>query len=407
MPVEIRPISIAELEEYVRLDAYAFGYPVTAEVLEWYRTSYRPEWTLAAFADGRMTAHLVTFPWRMALNGGTAPLGAIADVAARPEDRRRGYTGALLRACLARMRDQGLALSMLYPTFYALYRRFGWAQAAAVRDYTFRPADLRFLGAAAVSGRVERLPPADSRLPLMAVYERTLPHANGAVPRAADHWDARTFKRRPGTPGLHAVLWRGASGEPEGYIIHREPTRLAAGLAAYDQEITVRELVAGTPAAYRGLLDYLAHHDLAGRITWSAPPDDPLPALLADPKAVQVELRPSFMLRVVDLVPALEARAYLPGPPARLVLRVADAAAPWNEGTWLLTVAEGRARVTPAAGEPEISTDAGTLAALYNGFLTPAQALHGGLLVVQDASALAAATRVFAVTRPPYCLDYF
>lgn len=411
MAVEIRPITPDEMDAYVRLDAYAFAYEATEQVRSFYRTHYRTEWMLAVFIDGRMVAHLAVFPWRMMINGGALPFGAVADVAAWPEDRRSGHVGALLRHCLGHMRDTGLCLSALYPTFHALYRRFGWAPAMESRAYTFRAAGLDFLRLPLAGGCIERLrgEPVEA---LTAVYDQILPRGNGLVVRDAAHWPFRLLSRSFGT-AQESVLWRDAAGAPCGYLVHAYPSRSgtaapnAGGVGTYDQAIRVRELAAATPTAYRGLLDYLARHDLAGRITFSAAPDDPFRALLADPSVVQVEMRPGWMLRIVDLVPALESRAYLPGPPVHLALRVADTTAPWNDGTWLLTVEAGQARVIPTAAEPEISVDAGTLAALFNGFLTPHRAAYAGLLEAIDHRVLDVATRTFAVSAPPYCMDYF
>src|SRR5581483_3418450 len=102
----IRSITADEWEPYVALDAYAFAYD-PAEAIERYRRFARPEWTLAAFADGRLVAQCISYPWRMAINGALVPLAGIADVGCWPADRRAGYAGAVLRALPAHMRDQG------------------------------------------------------------------------------------------------------------------------------------------------------------------------------------------------------------------------------------------------------------------------------------------------------------
>jgi predicted acetyltransferase len=121
---------------------------------------------------------------------------------------------------------------------------------------------------------------------------------------------------------------------------------------------------------------------------------------------VKIEVRPDVMLRIVDLVQALESRPYLPGPPARLVLRVADRDASWNDGTWLLEVESGKARVSPSTAEPDLSVSINLLTALYNGYLSPARAAQVGLLDGASA-ALEAASRIFAVSAPPHCRDPF
>lgn len=402
---EIRAITAEELSDYVQLDAYAFGYETTPEAIDRFRTRYHLPHLLAAFVRGRMVAHLAILRFGMTLNGRLLPMAGVADVSAWPEDRRAGHTGRLLRAALARMRDDGMPLSMLYPTFSALYRRFGWALASEGRAYSFRPAELQFLPGASTAdgGRLERLPVESGLETAATVYDRLLPAANGAIARGEAEWAGR----REAQPALQLVIWRDASDSPQGYMLHRHPLRIPDAPAFYDQRMDVRELVALSPAAYRALVGYLARHDLVTRTHWLAPPDDPLHALLADPSVVTAAVRPGFMLRIVDLAPALESRPYLPGPPARLVLGVRDTTAPWNDGTWALTVEDGAARVTRTTDAPELSTDAATLAALYNGFLCPERARAAGLIDVRDVATLTAAARLFAVSRAPHCYDHF
>ena len=402
MATEIRTIRADELDAYVRLDSYAFGYEATAEVFEVYRRDYPLDWLVAAFVDGRMVAHLTHLPYRLSLNGREISLCGIADVATWPEDRRQGHVGALLRDCLVRARDAGQSLSMLYPTVPALYRHFGWATAAVQREYAVRPSDLRFVGPPAEGGRVERL--TIDQWPMVApIYDGLLAGANCALVRGEREWT----RWHPERASEHLVGWRGGGGALDGYLLHRPPRQSPPFSGLMNQEFLLRELVARTPAAYRGLLGYLARHDIVRRVAWRAPVDDPLLALLADPTVVETRLRPSFMLRLVDLPAALAARGYLAGSEGALVLTVQDEAAPWNAGTWRLTVEGGQGQATASTAAPDLTLGIDTLAALYTGFLTPAAARHAGLLTARDNRALATAARLFAVARPPHCYDYF
>jgi predicted acetyltransferase len=406
MPDEIRPIIPDEWDEYVHLDGYAFGYEANEVVIAHYREMYRPEWTLAAFRDGRMAAHLIAMPWQVRMGGAPLTMGAIADVAVWPERRRGGHAAALLRACLERMHDGGTALSMLYPTFYPLYRRFGWAQAAESRVYTFRPSELHFLVADPPAGHAERAS-ADALPDLMAVYDAATARGMGAIVRDETLWRNRRLHTRPGSGALNIILWRGEQGRAEGYLLHTSPRRLTDGQADYDQELPIHELVTTTPDAYRGLLGYVSRHDLIDRATWSAPPDDPLPAMLADPARVRIASRPTFMLRLVRLVDALEGRGYDERVSARLVLDVDDPIVKNNSGRWLLTVESGKARVAATDAEPHLTCGIDVLAAMYAGFLHPVRTAHAGLIAARDQEAVATLARIFAVERPPYCLDYF
>lgn len=400
---DIRPIEPHELEAFARLDAYAFGYEFSEAEVERYRRFGPRKTLLAAFADGRMVAHLGIIDFEIAFCGLSIPMGGIDDVATWPEDRRAGHTDRLLRAALERMRDAGQPLSMLYPTFFALYRRYGWATAGEEQHYTFRAPDLSLLPAPEPAGRCERLT-LDQLGDVRDLYQRAAATMNGAILRGDMEWSGLRWMKPP----WQLVLWRDDAGTAQGYVIHSYPRRAGDGPASLaDQTLRVRELIALTPAAYRALVMYLARHDLVGRVTWAAPAGDSLPHILAAPDVVRVETLPSFMLRIVELPAAVAARPYAAGPPARVVLRVADAAAPWNDGVWRIEVENGHGRAVRCDDAVDLSLDIATLSALYNGYLSPRAAWWTGQIEAPDPAALDIAARVFAVPEPPACLDHF
>src|SRR5262249_13113421 len=149
------------------------------------------EGALAAFVDGRMAAHVHMKPMTMWLNGAPLAMGGIADVATAPEHRRQGLAGGLMRRVLARMRDEGMPLSMLYPSFFALYPRFGYALASMHRRLDGAAAALDLLRTAE-PGRVERVD-VERWQELAAVYDAALPGANGAIDRDELWWRLRRF----------------------------------------------------------------------------------------------------------------------------------------------------------------------------------------------------------------------
>ena len=405
MNTEIRPITAEEWDTYIDLDAYSFGYRPSPELGVYYREQTAVEDTLAVFADGRMVAHLIAMPWRMAINGRALPTGAIADVAVWPEDRRSGHAAAMLRACLASMRERGLALSMLYPTFPALYQRFGWAHAAEERLYRFRPEDVRLAYApGSTEARVVRRD-TTAIAEMAAVYERGLADANCWMVRDEKHWRVRRLWNPAQTAPRQVLIALDAKDEPRGYLIHETPAKTARAQGNYGQELPVVELVAESAAAYRSLVEILIRHDLCDQVQWPAPVDDPFLSLLATPRAVQVEQRPSFMLRIVDVPAALRARGSSAAG-LRLTIRVRDEAATWNDGTWVVEAGEGTIDVRAGTGDPDATIGIGALSALFNGYLSPQRAVLAGLLTA-DGPALVKLAQLFSVTVRPYCPDYF
>ena len=91
-------------------------------------------------------------------------------------------------------------------------------------------------------------------------------------------------------------------------------------------------------------------------------------------------------------------RGYPAGLNAELHLDIRDDILPSNEGRLVLEIAGGRGEVRPG-GEGRIRLDVRDLAALYSGFMSPAELRTLGTLDAPDAD-LALAGAVFASPRP-------
>jgi predicted acetyltransferase len=170
----------------------------------------------------------------------------------------------------------------------------------------------------------------------------------------------------------------------------------------------LRELVTQDADAYVALVNYLLSHDIHDRIEMSVPPDDPLLSLLDDPHRVRIEAWSSLMLRIVDVAAALRTRGCRPQTEERrFTLAVRDKVLPWNDGTWRVEAMRDRLNVEPDEGPADLTLDATVLAAVFDGHLSIREAARAGLVEVTNAAALDAATAVFSLDRPPFCLDYF
>ena len=143
------------------------------------------------------------------------------------------------------------------------------------------------------------------------------------------------------------------------------------------QRLTLRELVATTPAAYRALWQTLASHDLVRRIHYTnTPEDDPLFDLIQEPRLLRRATQDGIMARIVDLAAALPQRPY--GAPLSLRLRVIDRDCEWNDGLWAFqtdgqhTTVERtpieRSRIEPTTDAPQLTLPIHSLASLLTGY---------------------------------------
>lgn len=404
MTLQIREPLEDELPDLAFAAAYSFDADRSPESLEATRRLFRILQPLAAFEDGRLVSCLGIAPFAMAANGGDLPFGGISSVACLPEERRKGYVGKLLRRALELMRERGQLLSGLYTPHYTLYRRFGWMVASHLLRYSFAPKDIVLTPNVRPRGEAKRVSHRDWAS-LDTVYRRFIDQRNGYLRRSEHWWRAavlRSITER--TPGhLDVAVWVGEDGQWAGYVVYS--TKRTGELTS---QFTVRDFAALDANAYRGLLTYILHHDLNSEMIWFAPVDDPFLSLVDDPARVKTHLWPGMMLRLVDVAKAIAGRPCLVDTPGRkLVLEVADDAAPWNQGRWRLEAEGGRVQVTKTDEVPDLSSDVSVLAALFSGHLSASEAARVGLLSVQNASALGAADRIFAPRSAPFASDWF
>jgi predicted acetyltransferase len=205
-----------------------------------------------------------------------------------------------------------------------------------------------------------------------------------------------------------AAVWENGEGQPRGYVIYTTRSGQPPDRPWPQSRLWPRELVTQDAEAYVALVNYLLSHDIHDRIEMSVPPDDPLLSLLDDPHRVRIEAWSSLMLRVVDVAAALRTRGCrLQTEERRFAIAVRDTVLPWNERTWLVEAVGNRMSVEQHSGPADLTLDATVLAALFNGHLSAREAARAGLIEVENAGALDAATAVFSLDRPPFCLDYF
>jgi predicted acetyltransferase len=397
-----------EQAEFIR--AYSFNAPDRSDLpaaVERVRRFFPNDWSLAAFDGGEMTAWLRIIPMAMRINGHGLSFGVIGPVVSLPQHRRKGYVGALLRQALSDMRERGQVISGLHTPHPALYRRYGWEIASERRVYTFAPKDIVLQAEPSERGRT-RLLSRDDWSQADRVYRMHAARRNGALHRGEVWWRESIFgpsqpESGGGTSG-DVALWEDGVGEPQGYVVYYQ----RRGYDEFMPPFYVRELVALTQDAYLNLLLYITRHDLPQQITFAAAPDDPFCSLVSETQRIKIEHEYDVMLRICDVEAALRVRALAyPQHNLSLTLALTDGAAPWNEGTYRIEVADGRTSVERASGTADLSLSTTTLAPVFNGYLSVRSAAIAGLAHVHNETAVGAAESFFAALYPPFCADGF
>ena len=408
MAPEIRPATPEDFDRIHFVVAYSFAADRSDEGRAAMRHLEDLTRAYVLLDRGEIVASLRVYDFNILINGAPVPMGGVSSVACLPEHRRKGYVGQLLRYALERMRENGQALSALYTPHPSLYRRYGWIVASAQVKNTFDPKNVAIHSRAPSTGRARRVTEEDWPL-LDSVYSRYIVGRTGWHVRSERWWKEAVFrrvyedKRKP----WDVAVWENAAGEASGYISFN-----ASGWDGFggSRPLWLRELIALDADAYLGLMRYVLSHDLQGEVMWFSPVDEPVSAVFedTDTRLVKREFWDDFMLRVVDVEKAVAARPAGTGAPDGVfTVAISDASAPWNTGTWRIESADGRLSASKTEGAADITTDAATFAAIYDGFLRTTDAARSGLAEVSNAEAAALADRAFASDYIPFGSDFF
>ncbi len=405
MPTEIRPATESEMGEYGHLGAYVYGGSFGEGAESTNATANRPEWTLCAFVDGQMASMFCTIPFTMRAGGNPVPMGGISSVGTLPEFRRQGLSRKLMTQALADMRENGQPVASLWASQAAIYQRYQFAATTVLRSYTIDSADVILNDGSDSKCTVRRVTVEAGFDTVKSLYIDFIQNRMCYLHRARPLWQNNMLEAVSEDGPTEIAVSYDQEGQPVGYVIYS----LRSGKvnhSARNQELKVREIIWLNLEAYKSLWQFLGAHDLVGRITWnSAPADDPIYELLAEPRLLQARDNEGIWFRIVDATAALAARGYEGSGRINIGINE-DRLTPWNNGTFELDVTDGAGEVKKTSAAADIQLSLKSLASLYTGFRSARDLANWGLLEA-DAEAVNLAESIFRTASAPHCPDHF
>ena len=330
----------------------------------------------------RTLAGMSIIPMGHYFGGQSVRAGGITAVGVAPDQRGSGVGRWMLQQSLEELHRQGVPIATLYPATTAFYRRTGFERAAQRLLYDVPLAEI---GVRDYS--LEAVPAGPSEYAaIKQLYVQQAIRTSAFIDRPEFYWNSIL---EPKDKRVYSFIVQ-HDGVPEGYVIFSH--------AAWGETLKVSDIVALMPAAGRRLLTLLAdHRSMTETMRLPGGPNDTLLFLMPEQKQ-KVGASLDLMLRIVDLVGALTARGYPAGVSAELQLDVRDEVLPWNNGRFIVTIADRRARVR-SGGDGRMRLHVRDLATLYSGYLTPQELQSASNLAASQAD-LATAAQIFAGPRP-------
>ena len=301
---------------------------------------------------------------------------------------------ALLTDLLTRARERGAAVSALYPTVSAVYRRVGWEVVGALQRADLDTASLPAACPPGVTVRPGE--PADLAV-VDALYETLARPRAGLLTRRGGVFDLPHEGRWP--DGVDGVTVVEEDGVPTGALVYERGTGYGP-----EARLTVHDLLAVTGAAARALVAVLSGWRTVTRTVR-------VPLLAGDAVSGVLPLERSadgpgaaWMHRPVDVVRAVADRGWPAHLRGRVAFTLVDEVAPWNAGRWELELADGAGELRRPGREPGLVLDVRGFAQLYCGVGTGRGAALAGLL---SGPGNPSALDLLASGPPAQLLDHF
>lgn len=411
--ITLRPAQESDLPQIVRLERLAFDPLRSAADLQqqWFGRGVnlpgRQLFLAEEEATGREAGCYTQLSLSLFFRGQEFPMLGIAGVAVAPEWRGQRIAQLLLEHAVHMGRQQKVPLSMLYPFQHGFYRKLGWAWVGQQHQYRVQT---RHLPLSPERSQVVAYDADRHQAMLKQAYEQMARNRNGWLNRQEPRWQWRL----QADPGRELFCYLEAD-RLLGYLI-LQYLQQDAGMV-----IAVQEWVALTPAAYRGLLGFLAAlRDQVAVVIWNTCPEDPFPYLLREQQqAPQVgqtsslfglnhrfgQIAGSFMWRLIDLEAAFRLRSNQLTAPFQLTFQVADPIL--GNQTLPVQFADGQMQMAPSPTATVLHTSIDHLTELFCGLRRATDLVWTGEVTLEGDPQLLTLLDQAWQTPPPFCWDFF
>ena len=324
--------------------------------------------------------------------GRALPSAQVLQLATPPQHRGAGHGASLLAGLLNELHHDDVPLVTLTPSTFPFYRGSGFEVAGSWTMYEARAEHLPKRTAPYRARPVSLDDPAE----LAAVYARVAPTRHGAFDRGERFW--RQLARRGKDKTAAAFVLDGPEG-PAGWAVATLEFREHPAPFQTRVEVADWGCLPGADAALFAL--FAGYASMNGVVAWSGPDPDPAALYALSDRFARLTDRWHWMLRLVDLRTALQARPWPSGVAGQVTFRVEDPACPWNTGSWRLELSAGQGRLDQvAAARGTATADIRGLASLFTGFAGPDDLIRAGLLGGFDPAAVDLLRAAFASPRP-------
>lgn len=363
----MRELNEGDLEDFNNLLRYAFQ--VTNRELTktgWEIDEIKHEkapilelaYVLGWFHREKLVSQIVVYPMRVNVFGTLYHIGGITGVATYPEYTKRGLVHTLMKHCLEHMRDEGQALSFLYPYSIPFYRKMGWELVSDKMTFTLRDTQLpRFSD---IPDRMERVN--FDHQDLKMVHDAFSWRRHGALIRDELAWKEYW---RWDVDDMVTAIYYNERHEPSGYIVYY-----------LEKEIFhIKEMIYLDQDARKGLWNYIsAHFSMVTEVRSANYTGEPVAFLFEDSEIKEI-ITPYIMARIVDFKDFIMQFPFADRAGETAIrFKVEDTITQWNQGIFNVRISQAGTTCERSAdidAPYDVEANIQTLTTMFMGYKRP------------------------------------
>ncbi|NHJ32128.1 MAG: GNAT family N-acetyltransferase, partial [Asgard group archaeon] len=318
---------------------------------------------LGYFVDGKIASTYAILSYKMFVRGVLMKMGGIAAVATKPQFRRQRHITELTKESFKVMRKNGEYISVLYPFKFSYYRKFGYENSADF-EWVISPPSNIIIPKDFQPLKVREITPDESFEVLMPIREKIGSKYNLTIYDDVDFWKFHHVgKKRK----LYVIEDKG---ENIGYF----STQLEKREGPWNVRLIMKDVIVDSIAARLTVFDFIKKHTDQNK-DFSFPfLDGELATDYFDDLwdgSFKFHKSGGPMFRVVDIRKSLELLEFDKSLDVAFSMKIDDEHAPWNSEPMLVTIKNGKAKVTKTADENfDLITDIKAYTQLFVGYRT-------------------------------------
>ncbi len=381
MKKAIRQMGIKELNEMFDLAAYAFNSEKTEKRKEHFKQIVEHSQNYGCFSENVLMSQVISTPFTVDFHGTVHKMAGIGCVSSYPEYRGQGSISAIMSKLLEDLAELEVSLAYLAPFSYPFYRKYGFEQLFEQISYTIKAADWPHVKVG--SGKMKRVNFEEIKPICQTIYAGLEKNQRGGMIR--ENW---WLDYSLGSDEKNSfAIYEDEEGNVTGYLIYRSSTA----------RFTLKEWGYLSNQAFQALVGFIGSHNGSSQEFYfeTGHTGHDLSHLMPAP-LVDMKLTPFMMGRIVSIEAFLHRYSFESGKKETYYFEVVDFYAPWNEGTWRLSINEAGQGTVEKCSEKIDSSKVinGTIQAwtqLFMGYCTSSELLfyeriHGASKLLEELS---------------------